>query len=90
MPGVTRVGDMCTGHSIYLPRQSIEGSGDVFVNGKGAHRVGDMWAAHPHVGVLSSGSSNVFVNGKALGRCGDSISCGSKVSTCSSDVFANG
>lgn len=94
MPAVTRQGDRCTGHGSFPPRNSTEGSGDVYVNGKAAHRQGDGWATHCnaqptcHDGALASGSGTVFVNGKPLGRIGDPVDCGSNVASGSGDVFA--
>lgn len=94
MPAVTRKGDLDTGHDACPPHPSIQGSSDVFVNKKAAHRQGDEWGVHgcpvhaPHGAILSSGSGTVFVNGKALGRIGDPVSCGSSVATGSGDVFA--
>lgn len=95
MPAVARISDSGTGHGCHPPRQNCEGSGNVFVNGLGAHRVGDAWLPHTcgsdtHDAVLASGSSTVFVNGKALGRIGDSVSCGSAVASGSGNVFAGG
>lgn len=100
MPAVTRLGDTCTGHECFPPRNSIEGSPDVFVNGKAAHRQGDGWDVHTcthpkvphgtHGGSLAAGSSSVFVNGKQLGRVGDPVDCGSSVAAGSSNVFAGG
>jgi uncharacterized Zn-binding protein involved in type VI secretion len=46
MPAVVRLGDMSTGHSCFPPRPNTEASPNVFVNGKGVHRVGDAWAIH--------------------------------------------
>ena len=46
MPGVVRLGDISAGHSCYPPRPCVEASGNVFVNGRGVHRVGDAWAVH--------------------------------------------
>lgn len=93
MPAVARQGDKCTGHGCFPPRANTAASGDVFVNGKGAHRVGDAWAVHvcgnsSHGSSLASGSSTVFVNGRALGRVADSVACGSAVAQGSSNVFA--
>ena len=100
MPAVTRQGDICTGHECFPPRNSIQGSSNVFVNGKPAHRQSDSWASHTcthpkvphgtHGGSLASGSSNVYVNGKQLGRIGDPVSCGSTVASGSNNVFAGG
>lgn len=93
MLAVSRKGDTCTGHGCHPPRASLEGSPNVFINGKPAHRVGDAWASHTcgdntHDGVCSSGSSVVFVNGKPLARVGDDVSCGAAVAVGSSNVFA--
>jgi uncharacterized Zn-binding protein involved in type VI secretion len=67
----------------------------VFINGRGAHRLGDGWHAHTcpsipetHASTQASGSPTVFVNGKALARIGDSVACGSFVATGSSDVIS--
>lgn len=93
---VTRLGDTCTGHGSWPPRPSVEASGNVFVNGIGAHRKNDGWAVHCnsdpqcHDSVLAEGSGTVFVNGKALGRIGDPVACGSAVAKGSSNVFAGG
>lgn len=95
MPGVVRLGDICSGHSCYPPRENTSASKNVFVNGKGVHRVGDSWKKHKcprkrgkgHTGTLRSGSSTVFINGRGVARKGDPISCGSKCDTCSEDVF---
>ena len=94
MPSVVRIGDSCTGHGGFPPRVNDFGSSDVFINGIGAHRVGDHWVTHCnpapscHDSTLSSGSSTVFVNGQALGRIGDSIGCGSVCADGSNNVFA--
>lgn len=95
MPGITKLGDTCTGDSCFPPRSNIAGSPDVFVNGVPAHRQGDAWAVHCcgnscHGATLSVGSSTVFVNGKAVGRIGDSISDGARSAVGSQDVFAGG
>lgn len=91
--GITRLGDLSTGHGSFAPRISDSASTDVFVNGIGAVRVGDHWAVHCdsngcHDGVQATGSSTVFVNGLAVARIGDSISCGDTVAIGSTDVFA--
>lgn len=93
MPAISRKSDTCTGDGCFPPRQSTEGSGDVFVNGIAAHRQGDAWAEHScgdstHDGVCTGGSGTVFVNGKPVARVGDDISCGAAVAVGSADVFA--
>lgn len=94
MAAITRIGDSCTGHGDFPPRNSTSGSTSVFINGIGAHRHGDGWASHCntdpvcHGGALSGGSSSVFVNGQRIGRVGDAVNCGSSVATGSPNVFA--
>ena len=100
MPSATRLGDICTGHECWPPRQNVEGSPNVYVNGRAWHRQGDGWdvhcCTHPdcphgcHSSVLASGSSSVYINGKQAGRIGDPVACGSSVATGSGNVFAGG
>ena len=92
MPAATRLGDICTGHDGFPPRENDEASENVFINGKGAHRVGDHWITHClaivcHDSVLEEGSATVFINGKAAGRIGDPIECGSLIAEGSDNVF---
>lgn len=92
MPAAHRHRDICDGHQYTIaPRPNIEASPDVFINGRGAHRVGDAWETHCSTSnpVQASGSPTVFVNGRPLARIGDNISCGSKNATGSPDVFAD-
>lgn len=93
MPAISRKGDTCTGDRCFPPRASTAGSGNVFVNGKPAHRVGDGWEVHScgessHDGTCSAGSGSVHVNGKPVARVGDDISCGAAVAVGSLNVFA--
>lgn len=92
MAAATRLGDVCTGHGCFPPRANDEASDSVFINGIGAHRLGDHWVTHCctiicHDGVAAEGSSTVFINGKAAVRIGDMISCGSASAEGSPDVF---
>lgn len=83
-----RKGDKCTGHGDAKPRANVQGSPDVFINGKPAHRQGDMWGIHKsHNSKLARGSSVVFVNGKGQARVGDPVMCGSKCAQGSPNVF---
>jgi len=95
MPGIHLKGDRDTGHGCYAPRANIEGSGNVYVNGKSVHRKGDAWSVHCcgpscHASTLAGGSSSVFANKKQLGRIGDPVACGSVAAKGSSNVFAGG
>jgi len=90
---VCRLGDECSGHGNFPPRVNDQGSPDVFVNNKGAHRQGDHWVVHCsgdscHDSALSAGAPSVFVNNMQLGRVGDPIICGSSVESGSPDVYA--
>ncbi len=96
MPAATRLHDNDTGHDA-CPGTALNGaSSNVFINGRGAGRVGDPYVAHgcivhsAHVGVIASGSGSVFINGKAAGRIGDPVSCGGSVVQGSSDVMIGG
>ena len=95
MSGAARLGDSCTGHGCWPPRVNNQASDNVFINSRGAHRLGDGWNAHTcqsipeiHTSTQASGSSSVFVNGKALARIGDGVACGSFVATGSSNVIS--
>lgn len=86
MPGISRKDQDTAGGKI------IEGSSNVFANGKGVVRKGDAVAGHdksPHDAPVMVGCSpNVFANGICVVREGDAASCGHTASG-SSDVFAN-
>lgn len=96
MPKATRLGDNDTGHDACPPTALQSASGNVFINGKGAGRVGDVYAQHgcdvhpSHSGSISSGSGSVFINGKAAGRVGDPVSCGGSAAQGSPSVFIGG
>ena len=96
MPPATRRGDMDTGHDACPPRGLSGHSPNVFINGRGAGRVGDAYPAHgcpahpPHSGVIASGSSTVYINGRQAGRIGDLVSCGGSVAQGSPNVIIGG
>ncbi len=89
---------MCSGHLSFLPRPAIMGSTNVFVNGRPAVRVGDMWAVHfdlmgmlpPHPGVALMGSTRLLINSRPAVRMGDMINCMSIAMMASMDVFDAG
>lgn len=106
MPAATRLGDGTTGTcNVGLPccphgrsGSNSAVSGDVFINGLGAHRRSDTGPTNcPHGGTFQSSgaSSTVFVNGRGITRIGDAtvcISCGMGGSHTggSPNVFAGG
>lgn len=96
MPQVTRLGDLGSGHDLCGDRALASASPNVFINSRGAGRVGDSYTPHGciehplHVGVIAAGSQTVFVNKKRVGRLGDGISCGGSVIEGSPNVFAGG
>lgn len=90
MPAAVRYGDICTGHGRAGPRPNTGASDNVFINGLGAHRVGDLWAPHRgHTSVQLTGSPDVIVNSQPIARVGDDIACGSKNAQGSTDVSVN-
>ena len=106
MPAATRLGDSTSGVcDLGLPDcpHSRSGtnavvSGDVNINGLGAHRKNDTGPTNcPHGGTFQSvgASSTVFINGRGATRIGDSTVCvvcgqsGSHVSG-SPNVFIGG
>lgn len=110
MPSVARVGDPTAvatcppdhyppkGTQVWVGNAVISsGSGNVFVNGISAARLGDSIdlgdPLHPK-GVIVAGSGNVFVNGISVSRVGDTTINGAgwvaPISAGSGNVFANG
>lgn len=96
MPAVARIGDTdvphCSGHNVQ------GGSSDVFTNGIGTARVGDLNTPHVKPGgdscpgcqaSISSGSSSVFVNGRPIARMGDPYGGCTSIAQGSPNVFAN-
>jgi len=98
MPAIVRKGkDKHIGHASPTPNpfhktSYASGSGNVFVNGAAAVRVGDKTGCgDPATG----GSGNVFVNGIKVHRKGDSTGGhgswgGNAAASGSGNVFANG
>jgi len=70
-------------------------SSNVFFNGFGAVRAGDIVAPHPRAGCslddsgLTSYSPNVFVNGRGVGRLGDQYTPDNTITSGSSNIFIN-
>ena len=80
-----------------VPNRAV-GSTNVFVNGIGISRQGDINTIHllpgvpcpAHVAPITLGSTSVFVNGVGCGRIGDSITACTAVASGSTNVFAGG
>lgn len=96
MPQATRKDDNCTGHDACPPVPLVEHSPDVFINKRGAGRVGDHYSTHGcvshpgHQDVIAAGSSTVFINGRPAARIGDAVSIGGTVQDGSPDVRIGG
>lgn len=93
-PPAHRLGDLCAGHCFNV-RPNFQASGDVYINGLGAHRVGDGWPTHycppaSHASITVGGSGSVFVNGRPATRIGDPLDCGDRCNTGSPNVFIGG
>jgi uncharacterized Zn-binding protein involved in type VI secretion len=97
MPGIVRVGDAHAGHASPTPNPTHKtsfaaGSGNVFVNGQAAVRVGDATGCGDKA---DAGSSTVFINGIGVHRKGDATTghgswVASTAASSSSDVIADG
>jgi uncharacterized Zn-binding protein involved in type VI secretion len=108
MPGIARKGGTDSVNTVHGATGGIrcnaspttvatsDGSSNVFVNGIGVVREGDVVQSHnngsacsTHAPGLVSFSANVKVNGKGVGRLNDTYGCGAKITSASSTVFAN-
>lgn len=92
MSAAARLGDICTGHGCFPPRNNTSASNDVIINDRGAHRQSDTWAPHTcgdntHDSYLQSGCKSVIINDLEAGRIGDPVACGSAVASGSPNVF---
>lgn len=85
-----------TGHQCDTTTTTNQCSEDVFVNGKGACRLGDTITIHthkvgdscvPHTATITGSSSTVFVDGIAIARNTDSADAGS-ITSGSTDTFS--
>lgn len=99
MPAVARIGDpFVTGHPCDGASTIGQGSGNVFAEGIGVARQGDMSVSHlflvgdacvPHAVPITGGSGSVFINGIPCARVGDGID-GGAISAGAGTVFAGG
>lgn len=86
MPRAHRVFDLSAQRG--QARPSITASHNVMINGRGAHRIGDLWLRRGRT-VSATGSPTVFVNSRPLVRVGDLVCDGAIVITGSHNVFVN-
>jgi uncharacterized Zn-binding protein involved in type VI secretion len=92
---VHRLGDYCTGHGCYPPRQNVSSSPNVWSDNIKVHRKGDSWAIHCcpppcHGSSTCTGAPTVFANNKEMARQYDSVCCGSLCRDHSDTVHAWG
>lgn len=88
MQNAARLGD-AHGHGGVI----VTGSGDVYINGISAARLGDGVVCSlpvPHASVIACGSGSVFINSLAAARLGDLAGCGAPICTGSGDVLIGG
>jgi len=97
MPPISRVTDMGSGHSSFIPSPVIQGSNNVFAGNLPVFREGDNLSPHPsstpnapHPRTGLKGSSTVFTNNKGTMRIGDSIDCGGFMMTGLETVIVGG
>jgi uncharacterized Zn-binding protein involved in type VI secretion len=99
MAGVARFRDaVYTGHGCDVTTSILTSSFNVFINQRGAARLGDLLAPHTilvgkfcvgHTAFVMKGSRNVFVNGRPLSSIGDAADAG-VIITGSLNTFVNG
>jgi len=66
----------------------LQGSANVFVNGKSACRTGDQLQCNSSsLDTVSGGSSSVFINGLPAARAGDPTAHGGVITEGSGNVF---
>ena len=96
MAGATRLGDNCTGHDGCGAAPLVTASPNVNINGKGAGRITDQYAAHgcvvhrSHQDSISAGSGTVFINGLKAARIGDAVTISGSVAQGSGNVIIGG
>ena len=82
MPGIVRLGDVCSGHGCFPPRRGITISPNVFCESIPVHRLNDVLEPHCcpdngcHAGIYLA-NKTVFSNSLSIQISGDPISCGS-------------
>lgn len=98
---LSTIGDMTLGENVGCqmpPTAILNGSPNVFINGKSAATVGSKVFSHfcfigntliSHTNrVVTTGSGTVFINGKAAATIGSKIDCGDIVAKGSANVFS--
>jgi uncharacterized Zn-binding protein involved in type VI secretion len=97
MAGAARRGDPGLIHC--SPWTIASASSDVFINGRGAARIGDKTSLHlkpagkkcvPHTASITQGAATVRINGKPAARVGSQLSGCTKVTGGSGDVDIGG
>lgn len=94
MSGISRLGDLDTGHGSWPPRPSVTASSSVFIDGIPACRMGDQMDVHCnslpecHRGTIASGSGSVYSDGLPIARIGDPVSCGGSMAGGSSSTLS--
>lgn len=97
LKGMSRIGDITTGHGCYPPTVGVVPTPpavlpNVYVNGIPAHKQGDLMLPHdcngvPHSDVAAIGSLTVRINGVSAMRIGDTLTPGGKFAEGSHNVF---
>lgn len=93
MPPAARIGDfhacpaVCPPPAPHVGGPIVAGSGDVFINGIPAARVGDSAVCACASDSIAAGSGTVMINGKPSARIGDSCAHGGAVAAGSPTVI---
>lgn len=94
MKGVTRQGDLHSGHKCFPPTPGMKGSSNVLTNGRQTMVVGSQFKPHgcrkPHPVIVATGYGKVLVNGKPICRIGSKTACLATVVMGSGNVLVGG
>jgi len=88
-----RLGDIGSNHGKFPPTPIIQGSPNVFINGRPAARKGDSLLLHtapkskPHTRTIAEGSASVLINGRPAARTTDAVDCGGTIISGSGNVY---
>lgn len=94
--GISRLGDLESGHDCWFPVPTVTSATNVMINKKLACKIGDITSIHvcgnnpPHFDKITKGSATVYVNKKNVARIGDLLTGGAVMAQGSHSVLAGG
>lgn len=94
--GISRLGDLESGHDCWFPVPTVTASKNVLVNKIPACKQGDTTSIHtcgdkpPHFDKIVKGSKKVLINKRMAARIGDPLTGGAVMAAGSHSVLAGG